>query len=177
MNFSNSFFFLLKQFQKQENMRLREELEEYKRREREEKLNIPLQVTLEVEKTTKEIEAKIEERQRLDEQLEREKEQRALQLAIARENKRHLNINTKLIENEQPHVGIGDVLLEDDNEDEELPPEKLQQLPMVPQFDRSVKPQLTARQPTPPQSGNNYALQRQRDFSPVSGAMVSLVFV
>ncbi|XP_065355307.1 ubiquitin carboxyl-terminal hydrolase 8 isoform X1 [Calliphora vicina] len=154
---------------KLENMRLREELEEYKRREKEEKVNIPPQLKVEVEKTTKEIEAKIEERQRLDEKLEREKQQRALQLAIARENKRHLN--AKLIEAEKRHTELE---VEFDNSDYELEdkpleePEKFIPKPNIPQFDRSVKPQLTARV-SPPQSPNIYALQRQRDFSPVSG--------
>lgn len=119
-------------------MRLREELEEYKRREKEEKVNIPPQLKVDVEKTTKEIEAKIEERQRLDEQLEREKQQRALQLAVARENKRHLN--AKLIEAEKRHTELE---VEFDNSDYELEdkplqePEKFVPKPTIPQFDRS----------------------------------------
>ncbi|KAM7362211.1 ubiquitin specific protease 8 [Cochliomyia hominivorax] len=156
---------------KLENMRLREELEEYKRREKEEKANIPSQLQVEEEKTTKEIEAKIEERQRLDEQLEKEREQRALQLAIARENKRLLN--AKLIEEEKrqtQHKANVPNENNDVNNLEEKPveePEKFISKPTVPQFDRSVKPQLASRPTTP----NIYTLQRQRDFSPVSGSV------
>lgn len=156
-------------------MRLREELEEYKRREKEEKANIPSQVINDVEKTTKEIEAKIEERQRLDEQLEKEKEERTLQLAIARENKRHLN--AKLIEQEKRDAeslaqSIADNLEANENKcDEEE--EKYIIKPSVPQFDRSIKPQLTTQTATP-QSPNVYAFQKQRDFSPIKGSMVSV---
>ena len=157
-------------------MRLREELEEYKRREKEEKANIPLQVINDVEKTTKEIEAKIEERQRLDEQLEREKEQRALQLAIARENKRHLS--AKLIEQEKSDAeALAEKLANDFEQDEnkyEEENEKYIIKPNVPQFDRSIKPQLTARNARP-QSPTVYALQKQRDFSPIKGSVVSVI--
>ncbi|KAI8129070.1 Ubiquitin carboxyl-terminal hydrolase 8 [Lucilia cuprina] len=167
---------------KLENMRLREELEEYKRREKEEKANIPLQLKVEVEKATKEIEAKIEERQRLDEQLEREKQQRALQLAIARENKRHLN--AKLLEQEKLQIerdvgksdnGVYDMETMQEPEPKPLleEPENYVIKPTIPQFDRSIKPQLTAARPSPPHSPNIYALQRQRDFSPVAGSVVS----
>lgn len=158
-------------------MRLREELEEYKRREQQEKASI----TPQVEQTTKEIEAKIEERQRLDEKLAKEKEERALQLAIARENKSKLS--AKLLAEEkrqyQPEVP-NDNKADDYNDLEDKSKEEPERIiptkPLIPQFDRSVKPQLTARS-TPPQTPNIYALQRHRDFSPVSGAVVSYLLI
>lgn len=148
-------------------MRLREELEEYKRREQQGMAKIV------IDKTTKEIEAKIEERQRRDEQLEREKEQRAMQLAIARENKKYMQDKqlqeTSATQSEKPEEEV-----------ESLPPPQAVQArhPSVPQFDRSVKPQLTAyqQQVSQQQTPNIYALQqKQRDFSPIRGSVVSIL--
>lgn len=158
-------------------MRLREELEEYKRREEESKALIPLQIKEAVEQTTREIEAKIEERRRVDEQLEREREQRAMQLAIARENKRHLN--AKLLEQQKRAAEYAEE--SSDDYDIQPVPQPQQAKAAVPQFDRSVKPQTLSynqqqRPQTPPQaSANSYALQKQRDFSPIRGSVVSSI--
>ncbi|XP_037952640.1 ubiquitin carboxyl-terminal hydrolase 8-like [Teleopsis dalmanni] len=96
-----------------ENNRLRDELENYKRLDRETE-KAPAIENEKIEEVTKKIETKIQERQKVDEQHEREKKQRETQLAIARENKRHM----------KPPV----------LEDEEM------SQPKIPQFDRSVKP-------------------------------------
>uniref|UniRef100_A0A1I8Q2N6 Ubiquitin carboxyl-terminal hydrolase n=1 Tax=Stomoxys calcitrans TaxID=35570 RepID=A0A1I8Q2N6_STOCA len=153
---------------KLDNIRLREELEEYKRREKESVSILPQQTQAAVEQTTKEIEAKIEERQRRDEQLEKEKELRAAQLAIARENKK--SYQAKQLEKQAEQ----EALEKRDAESIPPPPEFAQaKVSNVPQFDRSVKPQLTAHQQQPPQAATPqiYALQKQRDFSPMRGSV------
>ncbi|XP_075146576.1 ubiquitin specific protease 8 isoform X1 [Haematobia irritans] len=152
---------------KLDNMRLREELEEYKRREKESAFKLPSPTNEVVEKTTKEIEAKIVERQRRDEQLEKEKLQREAQLAIARENKkifqaRQQEKQTEQEEPEKPEIPA-------------VPPTSEFAQPKssnIPQFDRSVKPQLTAHQQQPAAvTPQVYALQKQRDFSPIRGSV------
>lgn len=179
-------------------MRLREELEEYKRREELEKSHLPPQVSA----TAKELEAKIEERLRLDEQFEREREERARQLAIAREQKRLLKpsvmdstakstaspsatptkrYSPPTIEEDLANKFIPNATMnsDDDDDDDEGYGDDLRfnntTAAALPQFDRSTKPNLRpASRET--QSPNIYALQgtsRQRDFSPVPGSIVS----
>uniref|UniRef100_A0A1A9WJT6 Ubiquitin carboxyl-terminal hydrolase n=1 Tax=Glossina brevipalpis TaxID=37001 RepID=A0A1A9WJT6_9MUSC len=131
---------------KNENQRLKAELDLYKRREEEEKANPPLELAKDVEK----IAAKIEERERVDEQLTKERLQLAEKLAVATKNKRR-----PLYNDLRPHGEDTD--LEKNNENIK----KLSFKPSPPQFDRSIKPQHYI--------SNNYAEERVRDFSPVSG--------
>lgn len=132
--------------QKTENDRLLDEIEKYKSIKKEEEAELTANEKEDLEKTTRQIEHNTQERQRLDAQLEREKQQRDqhVAMAIAR----------------FPRTSI-------DNEDD-IPK------PKIPQFDRSVKPPLAA--PTHSSSAI-FIIDRQRDFSPVPGAMVSIYVV
>lgn len=125
---------------KTENDRLLDEIEKYKSIKKEEEAELTANEKEDLEKTTRQIEHNTQERQRLDAQLEREKQQRDqhVAMAIAR----------------FPRTSI-------DNEDD-IPK------PKIPQFDRSVKPPLAA--PTHSSSAI-FIIDRQRDFSPVPGAM------
>uniref|UniRef100_A0A034VW25 Ubiquitin carboxyl-terminal hydrolase n=1 Tax=Bactrocera dorsalis TaxID=27457 RepID=A0A034VW25_BACDO len=125
---------------KTENDRLLDEIEKYKSIKKEEEAELTPNEKENLEKTTRQIEHKIQERQRLDAQLEREKQQRDQQLAMAIAR--------------FPRTSI-------DNEDD-IPK------PKIPQFDRSVKPHLSAPTHSSPAV---FTVDRQRDFSPIPGAM------
>ncbi|XP_050327613.1 ubiquitin carboxyl-terminal hydrolase 8 isoform X1 [Bactrocera neohumeralis] len=125
---------------KTENDRLLDEIEKYKSIKKEEEAELTPNEKENLEKTTRQIEHKIQERQRLDAQLEREKQQRDQQLAMAIAR--------------FPRTSI-------DNEDD-IPK------PKIPQFDRSVKPHLSAPTHSSPAV---FIVDRQRDFSPMPGAM------
>lgn len=141
---------------------MREELEEYKSREKEAKLNVPLQVI-------DDLEEKIEERQRLDAKFEEEKQQRALQLDVARRNKHHINAKFLQHETQNNEAEFSFDNIENEFVDKDVGETRA---PPIPQFDRSTKPQLSVRSNVP-QSPNIYAIQRQRDYSPVPGSVVS----
>ncbi|XP_011189525.2 ubiquitin carboxyl-terminal hydrolase 8 isoform X1 [Zeugodacus cucurbitae] len=125
---------------KTENNRLLDEIEKYKSIKKEEETELTPNEKENLEKTARQIEHKIQERQRLDAQLEREKQQRDQQLAMTISR--------------FPRTSI-------DNEDDIAKPK-------IPQFDRSVKPHLSAATHS---SAAATIIDRQRDFSPVPGAM------
>ncbi|XP_017466689.1 PREDICTED: ubiquitin carboxyl-terminal hydrolase 8 isoform X1 [Rhagoletis zephyria] len=118
---------------KTENDRLLDEIEKYKLIKKEEEDELTPNEKADIEKTTRQIEDKIQERQRLNEQLEREKQQRDQQLATA--------------------MALARAPMDKDDDISK---------PKIPQFDRSVKPQS---------STSTYIIDRQRDFSPVPGAV------
>lgn len=122
---------------------MKDELDYYKNFEK-----AHLQKTIEVEnleEKTKHLATKLQEFERLDEEREHERERREKQLAIARENKRHM----------KPPV------IEDEDVSQ----------PKIPQFDRSIKPQIV--QAAMPPITPDVRLERRRDFSPVTtGALV-----
>lgn len=116
--------------------------------------------------TTRNVESKIQERQRLDEQHELERLERERQLAIAREAKKHYKSPPPLsplavkrpLDSERDISESLDSLLK-------LPEEDLLPLDPIerPTFDRATKPQQNTALPSP---------ARVRDFSPVKGQNV-----
>ncbi|XP_053969324.1 ubiquitin carboxyl-terminal hydrolase 8 isoform X1 [Anastrepha ludens] len=124
---------------KTENDRLLDEIEKYKNFKKEQGDELTPNEKEDLENTARQIEHKIQERQKLNEQLEREKEQRDQQLAMT-------------IARARVPIDRGDDMSK----------------PKIPQFDRSVKPHLS----TVTQSNvTTYIVDRQRDFSPLPGAM------
>uniref|UniRef100_A0A1B0FAZ4 Ubiquitin carboxyl-terminal hydrolase n=1 Tax=Glossina morsitans morsitans TaxID=37546 RepID=A0A1B0FAZ4_GLOMM len=139
---------------KNEITRLKAELHHYRRRDEEEKANLPIQLVKDVEQ----IEAKIEERERVDEQRKKERQQLAEKFAIANKTKcltRNNNSKAQFEEND----------LEEDKENlkQSLSTTKLN----PPQFDRSIKPKHSSPVDTE---------VRLRNFSPVSGKVLFAAF-
>ena len=142
--------------QKIENKRLREELDKYKNQEKTLAASLsPIEAeAMQLDK--QEIEIKFEERQRLDEQRDRDRQFREKQLAIAREYKRQMKPVSAL------------------PMDSDVSPRS-----KMPLFDRSNKPQtmsidMPAGFNTALRSQPCWTFDRERDFSPVPGSMVSL---
>ncbi|KAL7730631.1 hypothetical protein ACLKA6_003409 [Drosophila palustris] len=138
-----------------ENNRLRDKLNRYKEQQPQEKLQYD-------DETTKHIESKIEERQRLDELHERERLERERQLAIAREAKRHYKPPptepaAKTSEGSPPSPMNG--ILKSVPFDQAA-------INTSPLYDRSTKP----RNERP--IATETATTRVRDFSPVVGQNV-----
>uniref|UniRef100_A0A1A9VF11 Ubiquitin carboxyl-terminal hydrolase n=1 Tax=Glossina austeni TaxID=7395 RepID=A0A1A9VF11_GLOAU len=132
---------------KNEITRLKAELHHYRRRDEEEKANLPIQLVKDVEK----IEAKIEERERVDEQRKKERQQLAEKFAIANKNECLTRNN-----NSKPQFEGNDLEENKENLKQSLPTTKLN----PPQFDRSIKPKHSSPVDTE---------ERVRNFSPVSG--------
>ncbi|XP_067636782.1 ubiquitin carboxyl-terminal hydrolase 8 isoform X2 [Eurosta solidaginis] len=127
---------------KTENDRLLDEIEKYKSFKQEQEDVLTPNEKEVLEQTTRQIEHKIQERQKLNEQLEREKQQRDQQLAMAIARFPRQSIDNK--------------------DDDEICK------PKIPLFDRSVKPPMSSMTTS---SSSTYIMDRQRDFSPIPGAM------
>ncbi|XP_016941445.4 ubiquitin carboxyl-terminal hydrolase 8 isoform X1 [Drosophila suzukii] len=144
-----------------ENNRLREELSRIQEQQK-----VTQQLSQKDVEATRNIESKIRERQRLDEQHEQERQERERLLAIARETKKHYK-SPRDESPPSPGRNLEDVQdLSDSlesllqlNEDPQLAPNKVER----PTFDRAMKPQ--------PRSVERRS-QRVRDFSPVMGQNV-----
>ncbi|XP_030572237.1 ubiquitin carboxyl-terminal hydrolase 8 isoform X1 [Drosophila novamexicana] len=135
---------------KMENNRLRDELNRYKEQTPQNHLQNDTE-------TTKRIESKIQERQELDKQHERDRLERERQLAIAREAKRHYKPPA------EPTSTRPDTPTDDSppNSNSELQHTvTYDEAPPRPVYDRSTKPQSRDVETTAP---------RVRDFSPVVG--------
>ncbi|KAM8705468.1 hypothetical protein ACLKA7_009856 [Drosophila subpalustris] len=138
-----------------ENNRLRDKLNRYKEQQPQEKLQYD-------DDTTKHIESKIEERQRLDELHERERLERERQLAIAREAKRHYKpppTEPAAKTSEGPSPSPMNGILKSVPFDQAA-------INTSPLYDRSTKP----RNERP--IATETATTRVRDFSPVVGQNV-----
>uniref|UniRef100_A0A1B0BMZ2 Ubiquitin carboxyl-terminal hydrolase n=1 Tax=Glossina palpalis gambiensis TaxID=67801 RepID=A0A1B0BMZ2_9MUSC len=132
---------------KNEIKRLKAQIHHYRRRDEEEKANLPIQLVKDVEQ----IEAKIEERERVDEQRKKERQQLAEKFAIANKNKCLTRNN-----NSKAHFEENDLEENKENLKLTIPTTKLN----PPQFDRSIKPKHSSPVDTE---------ERIRNFSPVSG--------
>nr|AAM52759.1 SD04548p [Drosophila melanogaster] len=146
-----------------ENNRLREELSRIQ-----ELHNVTQQLSQKEVEATRNIESKIRERQRLDEQHELERQERERLLAIARETKKHYKSPTPSGP-PSPGRNLEDVHVVSDSlesllqltgdPDPTIAPNKAE----IPTFDRAMKPQPRNVERTS---------QRVRDFSPVIGQNV-----
>jgi len=152
-----------------ENNRLREELSRIQ-----ELHNVTQQLSQKEVEATRNIESKIRERQRLDEQHELERQERERLLAIARETKKHYKSPTPSGP-PSPGRNLEDVHVVSDSlesllqltgdPDPTIAPNKAE----IPTFDRAMKPQPRNVERTS---------QRVRDFSPVIGQnVVSIAWV
>lgn len=142
-----------------ENNRLRDELDRLKEEQR-----MAKQLSAKELEATRNIETKIKERQRLDDQHELERQERERQLAIAREAKKAYKPSTPPIRpfHHDLSDSLGSVLKLPGEEMPPMDPDPSFESSRVerPTFDRAMKPQ--------PRSEER-PLQRVRDFSPVAG--------